>query len=330
MTITAKIIADSVQQGPNMRVLGSTSRAFPAGYHSRLTTFVLKYPRFIHAEFMTHRVFSRNASSSRAIPVKTMIQKVIDDPAMPVHWGKNQAGMQARDELSNELVEYETETFGGTVKSLSSPRQEAKNQWLKARDEAIVHVNKLMDLGLHKQIANRILEPWMHIEVVCTATDFANFYALRNHPDAQPEIQALANAMLDAHSASKPIVLRPGQWHLPFVDPAEYADTNGGLLTLHSDVYRDLARRSAARCARVSYLKHDGTAASFEEDLSLYERLMGGNPKHASPTEHQAKAPESPEELAAYPSNLKGWVQFRKLHEGETVKFYSSSRWSGA
>lgn len=326
MTITAKVIADSAQQSPNMRTLGS-SRAVSGGYHSRLTTFVLKYPRFIHAEFMTHRVFSRNASSSRAIPVKTMIQKVIDDPAMPVYWGKNQAGMQAREELDDS--DWDIVSIPGPV--VPSTRQQAKNEWLKARDEAIVHVNRLMDLGLHKQIANRILEPWMHIEVVCTATDFANFYALRNHPDAQPEIQALANAMLDAHAASKPILLRPGQWHLPFIDPTEYADAvNGGLLTLHPDVYRDLARRSAACCARVSYLKHDGTAALFQEDLALYERLMGGKPKHASPTEHQAKVPESPEELGAYPSNLKGWVQFRKLHEGETVKFYSSSRWSGA
>lgn len=316
MTISAKIVADS-WYGDVGTIHGA--------YRNRLTTFVLKYPRFIHAEFMTHRAFSRNASSSRAIPVKTMIQRVIDEPAMPVHWGKNQAGMQAREELSDE--DWDIVSMGAVV---PSTRQKAKDEWLAARDEAIAHVDKMIALGLHKQIANRILEPWMHIEVVCTGTDFANFYALRNHPDAQPEIQLLAQKMLEAHSASRPLMLRPGQWHLPFVEPTEYADSvNGEHLTLHPDVYRDLACRSAARCARVSYLKHDGTPATFEEDLVLYQRLMGGNPKHASPTEHQARVPASYKELERHPSNLRNWIQFRKLHEAETVQFYSSSTWCG-
>lgn len=300
MTISAKIVADS-WYGDVGTIHGA--------YLNRLTTFVLKYPRFIHAEFMTHRAFSRNASSSRAIPVKTMIQRVIDEPAMPVHWGKNQAGMQAREELTDD--DWEIVSMGAVV---PSTRQKAKDEWLAARDEAITHVNKMVALGLHKQIANRILEPWMHIEVVCTATDFANFYALRNHPDAQPEIQLLAQKMLEAHAASVPTRLYPGQWHLPFIPPGDTGFT---------------PQRSSACCARVSYLKHDGTPATIEEDLALYQRLMGGNPKHASPTEHQARVPVSYQELERYPSNLRNWIQFRKLHEAETVQFYSSSTWCG-
>jgi len=121
-----------------------------------------------------------------------MIQAIKDDPAMPVYWGKNQAGMQAAEELgqTSQLV--------------------CMGTWLAARDRAIEHVEALLQMNLHKQIANRILEPWMHIEVVVTATNWDNFYALRDHPMAQPEIQALAAKMIDAHNASTPEVLKPG------------------------------------------------------------------------------------------------------------------------
>lgn len=304
MTITAKVVADSIQA---TRLWGHDATK------NRLTTFVLKYPRFVHAEFMTHRVFSRNAASSRAIPIKTMIQRIIDDPAMPVHWGKNQPGMQANEELPDDDWEVRPE--------MPSSRQQAKDEWLAARDEAIKHVNKLMDIGLHKQISNRILEPWMHIEVVCTGTDFANFYALRNHSMAQPEMQALAKAMLKAHEESTPAMLQPGDWHLPFIRPE---DTRSNLTHRELPLYFwHLAQISAARCARVSYLKHDGSTATQEEDLELYARLMAGNPKHASPAEHQAMVPLEP--FLPYPtSNLHGWLQFRKMHDGETIRDYSS------
>jgi hypothetical protein len=301
MAITARVIADSAWEDGR----------------SRLTTFVLRYPRFVHSEVMTHRVFSRNASSSRAIPVKKMIEQAMNAPAMPVFWGKNQSGMQAQEELS------EAEILA------------AKMVWLDARDAAVDHAQQLLSLGVHKQIANRILEPWMYIEVVITATDWANFYALRDHADAQPEIRELARVMLEAHQASTPQKLKQGEWHLPFISDEDRrnfgAATDGWLLP----------KISAARCARVSYLKHDGTQSTVEEDLALFERLMGGNPKHASPTEHQARVPIVPEfdsiqapddytfsasaEFVFKPelrSNLDGWVQFRKLIQGENVTSY--------
>src|SRR5512135_1987029 len=123
----------------------------------RLTTFVLTYPRFIHSEFMTHRVFSRNASSSRAIPVKKQIQEIIDNPVIPLAFTKNKAGMQGGAALDGEA------------------HDKAVAAWLEGRDRAVEIANKLADLEVHKQYANRVLEPWAHITVVCTATDFANF-----------------------------------------------------------------------------------------------------------------------------------------------------------
>lgn len=278
MTISARTVADSI--GPN---------------GIRLTTFVLRYPRFVHAEFMTHRAFSKNAASSRAIPIAKMIQGILKDPAMPVFWGKNQAGMQAGEALTGWRLWL------------------VQQVWLKARYLAIAVVWLLMKLKLHKQISNRLLEPWMHIEVIMTATDFANFYALRDHPAAQPEMQALAKAMLEAHNASTPKVLEAMEWHIPFIR--------------ESDEHLDLETKlkvSAARCARISYLKHDGTTSTLEEDLATYQKLMGGVPMHASPTEHQARAELRttqllPEQLR---SNLRGWVQYRKTIDNNTVWSY--------
>jgi thymidylate synthase ThyX len=290
MAISAKVIADSRYfNGP------------------RLTTFVLKYPRFIHSEFMTHRVFSRNASSSRAIPVAKMIQAVKDDPAMPVYWGKNIPGMQAAEELSAPEIE------------------DMKGFWISARNEAIRHAEEMVSRGLHKQIANRILEPWMHIEVVVTATDWDNFYALRNHSMAQPEIQELARKMLEAHNNSTPEALLPGQWHLPFIEEDDLGMLVHYSITSEKDDPTLFAKVSAARCARVSYLNHEGNKTTIEEDLNLYTRLMGGEIKHASPTEHQAMVPTLNQTLNnRYPkSNLLGWIQHRKMIDGETQWEYS-------
>lgn len=156
-----------------------------------LITLQLRYPRFIHSEFMTHRVFSRNASSSRAIPVAKMLAQVRNDPAMPIHWGANQAGMQAHAELQG---------IG---------RSRAAARWKLAAEAAANHAEVLNELGLHKQVANRILEPFQLISVIVTATEWANFFELRNHPDAQPEIRQLAVVMLEAISQSTAVPAKP-------------------------------------------------------------------------------------------------------------------------
>jgi thymidylate synthase ThyX len=270
MTITAKIVADSI-----------------ARHNHRITTYVLEYPRFIHSELLTHRVFSKNSASSRAIPIEKMIQKVIDDPAMPIHWSKNQKGMTQSEELDREA------------------QFAAKIAWLSGRDHAVEVARQLASRGMHKAVTNRVLEPYLHMKVILTATEFDNFFKQRCHPDAQPEIQALAVAMREALAASTPILRRAegsdwSGWHLPMVSEEELSDTS------EINGYRNLVR-SAARCARVSYDKVDGGESTFENDLRIFKQLGQSEPFHYSPFEH-----------AAYPSlddnfffNLKGWQSLR-------------------
>ncbi len=315
MTITAKIIADSInEQG------------------TRITTMQLTYPRFFHAEFMTHRMFSRNASSSRAIPVSKMIADIRADTAMPIHWGKNQPGMQA-DEQHNAYVEIDT----GLTKPVSMCRELA---WLEARDRAIEVAEALHAAGYHKQVVNRILEPFMHISVIVTATNFENFYWLRRHADAQPEIKVLADAMFDAQMASDPVLLKEGEWHLPYVTEEDryevFYDRVGFCQTDFEEnkvprPVEDLIKISVARCARVSYLTHDGRKPNAEEDFKLYDRLVGSTPLHASPAEHQAQADEVEEDdmfiefwkRGHLSGNFdKGFVQYRKTLSQECVYTY--------
>jgi hypothetical protein len=250
MTIEAKIVAHSSHPGcPD------------------LITVQARYPRFIHSEVMTHRAFSRSASSSRAVPVARMIQDVLDDPAMPVEWGSNKAGMQAGDEVKGQ--------------------EDAKYIWRLAMQQAVTNAKELSRIGLHKQIVNRILEPFGHISVVITSTDWNNFFNLRCHPAADPTMRALAEAIRDVIGKSTSQSLDAGQWHLPY----------GGNLS-----------ESAARCARVSYLRHDGAAPSNADDMSLAVRLR--EEKHMSPFEHQATP--TPGQRNA---NFSGWKSQRVLLE---------------
>ena len=267
--IEAKIVKDSISD---------------AG--KRITTFQLKYPRFIHSELMTHRVFSRNASSSRAIPVAKVLSQVWNDPAMPVHWGKNQAGMQAKGELTGIKL---------TI---------ARALWKFSGKVVCAFAYAAMHVGLHKQVANRILEPWQYIHVVLTSTEWDNWYELRDHEDAQPEIRSLATAMRIEHDRSVPTWLKQGEWHLPYVTNREIVQTDIELLK----------KISAARCCRVSYLKHDGSKPNQVEDIALFNRLAEAEPLHASPLEHQA-CPMSANDNPNLQGNLKGWIQYRKQWE---------------
>lgn len=253
----------------------------------RLTTFKLRYPRFIHAEFMTHRVFSRNASSSRAVPTAKLIEEVRSDAlrAAPIFWGKNQKGMQAVEELSSKKdLQDPKNVYGPEISELEM----AQRLWAGAAFWATRQAEALVDLGAHKQIVNRILEPFLHINVICTATDYDNFFGLRLHKDAQPEMQALARAMYGEMQASKPESLEPGEWHLPFVGQVSF----DGDIHIDHQSYVDIGtaiKVSVARCARVSYQSFEtGKRSTVEEDLALYEKLMGVQPFHASPAEHQA------------------------------------------
>lgn len=249
----------------------------PAG--DRLTTMVVTYPRIIHAEMLTHRVFSRNSSSSRAIPVDKMIAAIEKDPYVPSVWGSNRRGMQAGVPVGNP--EY------------------CRMKWDHALSEAVISARSLVSAGVHKQIVNRLLEPFSWITVIITATEWDNFFALRCHPDAHPDMQTIAGMMRDALAASEPTPLNYGCWHLPFVLQSEWLR---GI--------DDSKRISAGRCARVSYLTHDGKR-DVEADLALAERLIVD--KHSSPLEHQATPVRICDRVRG---SFRGWRQFRHEIEG--------------
>ena len=238
--------------------------------------------RFMLAELNTHRVFSRNSASSRAIPVARQIERVLDDPAMPVEFGGKQAGMQAGPPLEGAALDA------------------ARIAWLDARDAAVESARQLAALGVHKQVVNRLLEPFMWHTVIVTATDWDGFWLQRCSPLAQPEIRIVAGAMRDAFDASTPAPVEPGEWHLPFITGADRAEVSD------IDVLRKI---SAARCGRVSYLNHAGRR-DLDDDLRLYARFVEAQPAHASPLEHVA-TPADPGRLPA--GNLRGWIQLRHL-----------------
>lgn len=253
--INVKVIADS-KHGSN-----------------RVTTFELEYPRYIHSELMTHRVFSRNAASSRAIPIEKMIEQATHNTVIPM-WTHNQAGMQ-----------------GEPVKDLATINK--ANRTLQAMLKYVVDgVRDLSEMGIHKQNANRYLEPFQHIKTIVTATDFENFFNLRYHEDAQPEIRALAVEMFGAYHKSKPRKLEFHEWHLP------YAENIANL--------EEAKKVSASCCAQVSYRKNDDSAEKAE---LVYDRLVGGEPLHASPFEHVCR-PLFNEEVQR--GNLTGFRQLRQ------------------
>lgn len=287
--ITAKIIADSID-----------SRGH------RMTTMEIEYPRFILAELNTHRMLSKNSASSRAIPVTKMHEHIAAFPAEPVSWGKNQSGMQAKEEFSPEDV------------------QKAKEIWYRAMQDALRWSKELSSMSLHKQVANRITEPWMMMKTVISGTEWKNLFYLRCHGDAQPEFRHLALKMQEAYNASTPQLLAPGEWHVPYV--LTHRDKDNQLLYLDSDakyITMEHARMiSASCCAQVSYRKSD---ESFEKAAKIFDLLINSKPAHASPVEHQA----TPMSLTAtittngvthqdhdyelWSGNLREWIQFRKI-----------------
>lgn len=279
----------------------------------RLTSMEVRFYRGVLAEFNTHRAFSRNSASSRAIPVLKMIKKVLDDPYIPDYWGKYQKGMQAHEEVSNpdEKVEQWLEGRDNAVKTaLGLLYGDTYTDYMRkylpvevATEVLEVH-DGLPDDAVHKQIANRVLEPYMWHTVLVTGTNWDNFFDLRNHEDADPAIYQIAYQMQLAYEDSLPEALDLGQWHLPLLDDNEL-----------EEIGIDTAKKiSAARCARVSYLTHDGVR-SYEADMALFNRLVQGKP-HLSPLEHVARPSATGRQ--AY-GNFDGWIQYRGEMFGRTV-----------
>ena len=278
--ISARILADSV------------SPAAP-----RLTTWWVTMPRIILAEWNTHRKFARNAASSRAIPVEKCLQQVEENPFVPLVWHKNRPGMQGDEELQG------------------AEREQAIAEWLAARDNAVAQAKRMIELGIHKQIANRLIEPWRYVDVLMTCCEpgLQNFFALRAEGAAEPHMQDLAYKMLELYNASTPKTLQPGEWHIPYGD-----NMPQGL------DWETQLKIAVARAARLSYENFDGTF-SVEDDIKLHDRLASQG--HWSSFEHIAQVADL---LAHEPGkdyydaigtkhgNLEpGWVQLRKLYPTE-------------
>lgn len=303
-------------------ILGS----IPTNGAPPLVTIHTRHPRVIHAEWMTHRVFSRNARSSRAVPVNTMLKEIRETPFIPWHWGKNQKGMQAGAE-HNETVLIGTNDRG--------PYVERQDAWLHGRNQAVELAETFAEAGYHKQIVNRLLEPFMWIDVLTSSTSWANFEHLRNHKDAEPHFRDLAQMVKEAIGNAELQTLEPGQWHLPYVPTADFysvfaSGQNEADVKSHDqrsdEAVAILKKLSVARCARISYAPFDGDA-SIEKELQRYDMLVGSDPLHASPAEHQA----TPDNDAGFEregnyanehlaGNLgPGWIQFRKTLANEFV-----------
>ncbi len=279
MSFEVKVICDSLA---------------PCG--KRLTTITATYPRFIHSEIMTHRDRARNAASSRAIPWAKMRDQIINNPVIPLVFGSEQKGMQAGQGLEGEALEL------------------AQKSWLEARNSALIHADFLHALGVHKSLVNRVVEPWMWITVVMSATEWANFFRLRCHADAEIHFQKIAGMIRDALAISEPRAMKQGDWHLPFVTGNDY-----GALGESGFKFEEIKQISVARCARVSYLSHEGVRDP-EKDLELFQRLVQGSGfGHWSAHEHVAEAMKGDEGPCMRSGPFIGWKQFRKEFALENV-----------
>lgn len=334
--IEAKIIADSI--GPNKQ---------------RITSMILTYPRFIHSEVMTHRMFSRNSASSRAIPFEKMVKMVEEDPFIPIAWQKDHKGMQGTEYLT-DIMDIER----------------AEHRWRMSIANNIDQAKVLNDgIGVTKQLCNRLLEPFMWHTVLVTATEWDNFFKLRcpnyhlyggnfkskkeflnssnrfakefedvefnaeffrnnNTSQAEIHIQALAEAMWDAYHESTPKNLEEGEWHIPF-------NLDGDETSRHALTETGRIKIATARCARLSYMTFEGKI-DYEKDIALHDQLLTNG--HMSPFEHCARAmsdyefnsyqrkyptPENVGVMSYFPkdygwcANFKGFISYRYLIEKE-------------
>jgi hypothetical protein len=309
-TITAEVIADSI----------SLSGV-------RIVTLEIVVPRIIWSEFMTHRVFSRNAASSRAVPVKSMLAMIRENPARPAHWGLNQPGMQAFETNSNLIAAGYT----------------ADEWWDLAAASAVSFAEQMDAAGYHKQVVNRLTEPFSYMKAVVTATSYDNFFHLRVHEMADPTIHALANTMLQAVTESKPRSLIPGEWHVPYYKDGYWSETESNIDSYGYTLHEALMISSSC-CAQVSYRKLNDTLEKAEDVFAkLNIEQDNDDPCHASPCEHQASPMTTPvwhqdlfeveewqegvthmdRQFNLYSGNFKHWIQYRQLIAGHDCKVYT-------
>jgi thymidylate synthase ThyX len=285
----------------SVKILADSCNAFT---EDRITTFEIKMPKCLLAELNTHRMLSRNAASSRAIPIEKVIKRIEEDPYIP-RFTRNQKGMQG---------EVGDQTF----------QKECQLAWFQARENAIAEARSLIEKGAHKQNVNRLLEPWMHVPVLVTGTEWENFFKLRCDEATHPDFRSLARKMAELYAWSKPKELKLGEWHIPFGD---------GLAKSHRESinrFEDSLKVVTARAARISYATHDGEI-SFDKDINLHDMLLKEG--HFSPFEHAAKAVENntgydgvegytwlrEEDRVVSTYNLRGFMSYR-AHIEQKIK----------
>lgn len=286
---TARVVAYSVSEETGEKII----------------TFEVETPRLIWSEVMTHRLFSRNGASSRAIPVSKMIEMVLEKPAMPVRFGANQPGMQDKGVEYGQEVYVERKTF-----------PDAKHLWWYLAEEVADYAEGLANAGYHKQLVNRLLEPFQYMKAVITFTgDGANFFGLRDHADADPTICELAQSMKEAMELAPVKHLKSGDWHMPY-----YKD--GAFIKGRDRGLQKALKISASCAAQVSYRKLDD---SEEKAEMVYDRLVNSKPVHASPFEHQATPLKKSigfrskfvthvdREGNAWSGNFRNWGQHRQI-----------------
>lgn len=254
----------------------------------KIATFIVTIPKFLQAQINSHRALSRNSGSSRAIPAKTIRKRVLTDPFIPVEFGKNQAGMRGGEQVSG-------------IKLIL-----ANKIWLWARFVPCFFHYLGEKLDIHKEVLNRLIEPWMYTEIVLTGTEWSNFIKLRIDNSAQPEIQIIAKDIEYLLKTNDPKILKIGEWHLPFISEEEKNELDSETLKMIS----------SARCARVSYKLYDGTKSNIEKDTALCKRLISYG--HWSPFEHIAGALDTLEQSG----NFIGWKQYRKDFKNEDGNNY--------
>lgn len=313
--ISAKVVADSL-----------------SSEKTRMTTYEIEMPRIILAELNTHKILNRNSQSSRAVPVKSAIEQVQKNGFAPVFWGKNQAGMTAKEEC-NELINGFT-------------REEA---WAAYRDAACANALEMFEAGYHKQIANRMIEPFQMIRLVFGGTEFDNLFNLRLEYNAQPEIRELVRCIYLAKQASTPVNLRYGEWHLPYI----HRERVDGTIRYYGDDGKELSLDEArtislSSVAQVSYRKQD---TSLEKAQSLLGKLFNGDVVHASPAEHIAtplvtyqtvgeKIMNVPmridswekgvthmdRNMELWSGNLRGFIQYRQLIDNHVCTNFTDAK----
>lgn len=313
--ITAKVVAHSINS-----------------FNNEIISFLITFPRMILAEFNTHRRFSRNSASSRAIPFKKMVQSVIDNPFVPLVWQETHTGMQGSKYIKDP-----------------DKIQELTMEWLQARDYAVKQATNLDKLGVTKQICNRLLEPFMWHTVAFTTTELENFFGQRSsiyindlsnkshrsineylhynyHPEkqnekkyilpgalvdwmelnqgkAEPHMMLLCEAIFDAYNQSEPDVVFMNDWHIPF--------RNDILNQFNGISIKEAIKVSSSMMARTSYTVFDEVKeVTFEKHLKLHDDLIPD--KHWSPLEHPARASQYIQDSRNFTG---GWEQYRHLIE---------------